>query len=469
MESVTTESESTYRAVGEFYFDLNGDTELFAMESEDPVEKQLSWREKEPGPFSNWRIVIVTKSHKPRTYYVHKNVLSTGSRSSNYFARLFSQAKALPQKDRSNNNIVSNSSSTKIELEDRDAKNFPILLDFIYIDATMPTIKSSNTADTAAATEASSVQSSTSCQLTANSSLEEDRILNLGPKIDTMNSTSLRHLSRLLGCDNLTISINHFIQRDLSFRTGPVYYKHAHEYKDERLAEAAKRLCSENFEQISVKNLMRLPIHLMKELVTAAARHTSTNKSTALSEVVYIYLERHPEYLNPESLLDLTDSVPAIGPEPAIGFTALVKDLDQKACLPHWARLVNLCKKCAEAVVGRFGWTDFSIAAALDDYLDPQNRRSHIDSLLFATSFAAALQRAQNDRTDLLAREEKVEKTVHQLKKTILKKEHQIRAQQKALEDARRQIESQKRGKKMSDLPSTPSTSQKQGKYETNH
>jgi BTB/POZ domain len=418
--------------VGESYFNVGGDGELYAWESEDQEEKTpLSWRDDPDKTFSDWRLIVVTKSHKPKTYHVHKNVLSTGPRSSKYFARLFSDSKGSSSSNLKLNSVVSNGTSTKIELDDRDAKHFPIMLDFIYADAVVPTLSCNGTA----ATESSSVLSSSSFQLRSNSSLEEDAILNLGDGIDTMNSTSLRHLSRLLGCDNLTLSINKFIQRDLSFKTGPIYYKNAHEYKDERLAEAAKRLCRDNFEKMSVKSLVRLPIHLMKELLDSLGSFETMSESTSLaaSEVVYLYLERNPDLLNPENLLDLTSNLPSIGPEPAIGFTALIRDLDlePEEALEHWPRLVILCKRCAEAVVCKFGWTDFSVESALNDYLE--TRRSHADNLLFATSFAAALQKAQLDHSDMVKRQEKFEKMANDMQKALSKKDEQ-------LVEARRQI-----------------------------
>lgn len=420
--------------VGESYFNLNGDGELYAWESEDQEEKApLSWRDDPEKTCSDWRLIIVTKSHKPRNYNVHKSVLSSGPRSSKYFSRLFADAKG---KGKGNsfismrgNSIVSNSTSTKIELEDRDAKNFPTMLDFIYADAVVPSLSSTGTA----ATESSSLVSSTSFQSRSDYSLEEEAVLSLGDGINTNNSTSLRHLSRLLGCDNLTLSINKFIQTDLSFKTGPIYYKNAHEYKDERLAEAAKRLCSDNFEQMSVKSLIRLPLHLMQELVDSLGPYEKMSEgiSLALSEVVYLYLESHKSLQTPEVLLDLTDKIPKIGPEPAIGFTALVRDLESKAAVEHWPRLVNLCKRCADAVVCKFGWTDFSVESALDDYLE--TRKTPTDSLLFATSFAAALRKAQVDHSSVAKRQEKAEKVVGDLKRLLVSKDEQ-------LADARKQI-----------------------------
>lgn len=426
--------------VGESYFHVDVDRELYALDSEDQQGMiPLSWRGHPEKTFSDWRIIVVTKSHKPKTFYVHRAVLSNGTRASKYFSKLFSSSKATTKNLRSKS-IVSNGTSTKIELEERDAKNFPDMLDFIYADASLPSMSSDGTASA----ELSNIATSPSFQMRSNSSLEGDHSISLGEGINTNNAVSLRHLSRLLDCEAITLAINKFIQRDLSFKTGPIYFKHADEYKDERLAEATKRLCTDNFDKISMKSLMRLPIHLMKELVDTVGCDTAAKKGTSLvlSEIVYLYIERHPEHLNPTNLLDLTEKIPKIGPEPAIGFTALARDLDPEATAVHWERLVDLCKRCSDAVVLGFGWTDFSVESALSEYLRSvsQSRRSQTDSLLFATSFAAALQQAQCDHAEAGRKQEKLETMVHELQKAISQRDKQLAAQKLLAEELKRQI-----------------------------
>ena len=448
--------ESTGYAVGESYFNLDGDTELYTIESEESDEGLLlSWRGDPEVTMSDWRIIIVTKTHKPRTYYVHKRILSSGPRSSKYFTMLFGNSKTTPSKHLKRKDIVSNNSSTKIELEERDGKNIPDLLDYIYAGASMSSLSCGGTVATAASSTMSpmpSVQMQMQ-SIRSNSSVEDDTSICLGENIDTNNAVSLRHLSRLFGCEALTLAINKFIQRDLSFKTGPIYYKHAHEYKDDRLADAARRLCSEHFEEISVKSILRLPLNLLKELVDSlkCSERKGANTSLVLSEVVYLYLEHHPQHISAANLLDLTDplTMPKIGPEPAIGFTALVKDLGSKDTMVHWIRLADLCKRCADAVVGEFGWREFSVQSALEEYLDAasQNRRSQTDSLLFATSFASALQQAQSDHAKVLKRQEGLEKMVAEMKKSVAqlergnqRKDQHLEAQKQSLGETKRQV-----------------------------
>lgn len=444
---------STFESVGQTYFHLEGDTELYSVESgESDSGVGLSWRGDPEVTLSDWRIIIVTKNHKPRTYHVHKRILSTGPRSSKYFTMLFGHSKTTPSKYLKRKDIVSNNSSTKVELEERDAKNIPDLLDYVYAGASMSSLSSSGTVVTAAS---STMSPSPSLQMQVQSMQSEDDNMSicLGENINTNNAVSLRHLSRLFGCEALTLAINKFIQRDLSFKTGPIYYKQSYEYNDERLSEAAKRLCSEHFEEISVKALLRLPLKLLKELINSlkCSEKKGSSTSLVLSEVVYLYLEHHPQHISAANLLDLTDSLtmPKIGPEPAIGFTALVKDLSSEDTMIHWIRLADLCKRCADAVVGEFGWREFSVQSALEEYLDAasQNRRSQTDSLLFATSFASALQQAQSDHAKALKRQEGLEKLVIDMKKSIAqcernmeRKDQHLEAQKQSLGETKRQV-----------------------------
>jgi hypothetical protein len=233
--------------VGETYFNLEGDRELYLSGSESfDDEIPLTWRGDPELTLSDWKIVIATKTHKPQIYHVHKNILSGASGGryySKYFSKLFAQSKNVPQKS-AKHHIMSNHDCTRIELEARDAKNIPILLDFIYAGARTSSLSCNGTI----ATALSSAPSTTSFTSRSNSTENDDDSVSLADHISTSSAVSLRHLSRLFGCETLTLKINKFIQRDLSFRTGPSYFKQAYDYKDDRLLEAAKRLCSENFE-----------------------------------------------------------------------------------------------------------------------------------------------------------------------------------------------------------------------------
>jgi hypothetical protein len=164
-------------------------------------------------------------------------------------------------------------------------------------------------------------------------------------------------------------------------------------------------------------------------------------------------LEKNPGALDSSLLLELTDPLlmPCIASEAAIGFTALIKELKIEDSRNHWVGITSLSRRCAKAVVEEYGWNDFSVNAAVDEYLGnirPEMKEfTEIDSLLFATSFAAALERAQDDYEDIMVGQEHLENLVETLGKsvTVLEqhndmKEKYMRKQQAAIEDAERQI-----------------------------
>ena len=357
--------------LGESYFSAEGDDDVSKVER----KEVLSWRGDPLHTFSDWTIIVATSEFDSRTYHVHKSILSVGPRSSRYFSRLFMEGC---------NRYNQSQSSTRIELDEQDADSFPLFLDFMY--------DTSPDADD-----------------------DESLTLNVNEDFTTLNAVSLRHLARVFDCEGLMLAVNKFIQKDLSLKTGPVYLIQAHLYQDDRLIESAKRLCIENFSHLDTRSITRLPLELFRSIMTAvierskSAHDTSVEEEEALSyhlsEVVCQYFEKHPERMSVQLLLELTNEnvMPKIASEPAIGFTALARELNPKEIKPdsdEWRGLVALCQRCAQAVVGEYGWKDFNIASALEEYLYgpcANDGSSKLESLLFATSFAAALERAQND------------------------------------------------------------------------
>jgi len=380
--------------LGESYFSAEGDDDVSKVER----EEVLSWRGNPLQTFSDWTIVVATSEFDSRTYNVHKSILSVGPRSSRYFSRLFMEG---------SNRYNQSQSSTRIELDEQDADSFPLFLDFLYD----------------ASPDADDDES-----LTLNNVVNED--------FTTTNAVSLRHLARVFDCEGLMLAVNKFIQKDLSLKTGPVYLIQAHLYQDDRLIESAKRLCIENFSRLDTRSITRLPLELFRSVMTAVierskiAHDISVEEENALSfhlsEVVCQYFEKHPDRMTVQLLLELTNEnvMPKIASEPAIGFTALARELDPREIVPdsdEWRGLVALCQRCAQAVVGEYGWKDFNISSALEEYLygpcanDASSTK--LDSLLFATSFAAALERAQNDYQSVDCGSSKSKKQIEKLQR----------------------------------------------------
>jgi hypothetical protein len=458
---------SAQTVIGQVYFDVDGDDELRlgGINNSDSLRLCMTWRGDPDETGSDCTIVIITNELQAVTYHVHKSVICFGSKQSKYFSSHFlrscestSGSKKIPL--------------VKVELDERDAKNFPILLDFIY----KPCIqgqKIASISDIASAklisigTMDTVMSSFSSPSIQPSSSVGNDIECDLADFEDicTENAVSLRFLARKFENEALTRVVNKFIQRDLNFSTGPMYLYLAWEYKDDRLMESAQRLCAENISQVDMKALICLPTALFRIVVKSLESFEDENKelSLLLSDVVCRYLEKNPTSSTAELLLELTDPLrmPYISSEAAIGFTAIVKDLEPNNASVHWDGLVRLCRRCARAVVKEYGWSDFSINAAVNEFLISHNISNsdgsisaakpqatvRVDSLLFATSFAAALEQAQDDYEDVITAQNQFKnmiKSLHEsvsvLEKGLQRKDDLLVKQQNELRNARSEI-----------------------------
>jgi len=484
----------------------------------------LTWRGDPGETHSDYSITVVTSELRTVTYHVHKSVMCFGLRQSRYFARVMlnntssnsrgGSASKRKQQQHGSPMLTTTNSGTpcvKIELDQRDADNFPLLLDYMYEPSTNLSKSHDETLLTAASTFASSSAASSTLFAVPTSDSDDqhqqrgtgDGVMSI-PGFDsildephqsssmfqvmtTSNAVSLRYLAKRFEVNSFLVVVNRFIQRDLNFKTGPAYLSTAWEYKDERLVSSAQRLCAENFEQLDSHELTKLPLKLFQVVVKSLESFDQDNKqlSIFLSDAVCEYIESNPDTLSAEVLLQLTDPIvmPYIGADSAIGFTALVKELDSHDATNHWDGLVKLCRRCAKSVVQEYGWNDFCVNAAVDEYLGHisgthtngsstsitttnsrkqgdlkqsqqqsqsnlnKQRVSRIDSLLFATSFASALEQAQDDYEEISVEQERLEKTVEALFSTISlmdtineKKDEHMTRQQQVIDEAKKQI-----------------------------
>lgn len=401
----------------------------------------LTWKGDPSRTKADWKIIITTNQARVATYNVHRRVVCFGPRQSKFLSRVATSS--VP----SNSKPQSAQPPAVVELAARDASNFPMLLDFIY-SLNTPTTHSDDTVATAA--------SSLSCPSLLSVPTDDENSVSGLEVVTTNNAVSLRYLAKRFEIESIMMVVNRFIQRDLNFETGPLYLSYASEYRDTRLQESAKRLCVENIEQINTIALLQLPVHLFRSVICSleCLDEENEDRSTLVSELVCQYFERHPDNLNTELLLSLTDSLimPIISPEAAIGFTALIKELDVECAKNQWSSLVSLSRRCAHSVVQKYGWNDFSVNAAVDEYLgnirSTKYGCSQLDSLLFSTSFAAALDQAQEDYEEILEEQETIQSIVGSLsgmvsflEKSNNHKEKILRQQKQALDDALQQIE----------------------------
>jgi hypothetical protein len=439
------------------YFEVEGDKELVRSLSEECDYTSLSWRGDPVETGSDLTIVVVTDQLQTLTYHVHQSVVVHGPRKSKKLSRIHREICKAEKRKRSRMDSPIRSDyidaksypSTKVELDHRDVDHFPILLDFMY--ASGPSYK------------AVSGETST----TVSTSLSYDSILSVPTRdtdiscsgfdtlLTTQNAVSLRHIARLLEVDSMMIAVNKFIQKDLSFSTGPAYLAKAHEYKDERLVFSAQRLCAENIQRIEKKALLRLPYNLFRDIIKSLESFKDDDKplSYFLSDLVCRYLQKHSKIRSAEVLLELTDPLimPHIESAAAIIYTSLIKNVDHTESKKHWTGLAKLSRRCAKSVLEEYGWSDFSVNAALDDYLGKmrgsESRDSCVDSLLFATSFAAALQQAQDDYEEVHVEQERtlglvelLQQSMSVMERVLQKREDHAEKQQQAIINANETI-----------------------------
>lgn len=430
------------------YFDPEGDNEIGASGSADESHIPVTWRGDPCDTFADWAIVVVTNELQTVTYNVHKSVVCFGSRYSRYFSKIMTQGGSSGNLKKSNRK-GGVTPFTKVELDQKDADNFPIVLDYMYAACSYMT--STGTIATAASTL-------TSPTLTSVGTDEECTNPSSIDGIRTENAVSLRYLAKQFEIETMILAVNKFIQKDLDFKTGPTYLCAAAEYKDTRLMESAQRLCAENIEEISSKALMKLPLNLFRTVIKSLESFDEDNRNLSyfLSELVCRYLEKHRDDLNAGILLEFTDSIlmPYIASEAAIGFTALIKELHCDDAKSNWDDLVTLGRRCAEAVVREYGWNDFCVDAAVKEYLGNMRNtpnvpglKTQIDSLLFSTSFAAALDQAQDDFEELHMEQERLQGMVSVLHETVVllekaneRKDQYLEQQNRSLEAARNEI-----------------------------
>ena len=423
--------------LGDAYFTVEEHQDLEPTRS-DNSGQPLTWRGDPSETHSDWTIVVLTNELQTISYHVHKSVVCFGSRSSKYFARLLSNNEAKKM--------------TKVELDAVDAVNFPILLDYIYAPCSYTSGTGIGTLPTAMSTLTSPTL------LSMSRSMEDDgSFLALGEDVHSNNAVSIRYLARKFEIDSLTLAANRFIQKDLTLETAPRYLIMGRLYDDERLLQSATRLCVENFLSLDKKALTKLPFDVFRNLVMAiqgGQEEEGVERSCFLSEVVCRYLEIHTSYVTVDLLLELTEPslMPFIAADAAIGFTALIKALPPEDVIKNWHELALFSRRCARSVVRDYGWNEFSVSGAVDEYLSQsanlQQTLSHTETLLFATSLAAALDQAQQDYHGVVSEQENLQQMLGNLNNTLdlmekmnERKDKYLSYQSKALEEARQRID----------------------------
>eukprot|EP00934_Nitzschia_sp_Nitz4_P007997 Nitzschia sp. Nitz4//scaffold124_size66437//50334//51704//NITZ4_006118-RA/size66437-processed-gene-0.91-mRNA-1//1//CDS//3329534573//7987//frame0 len=156
----------------------------FLLKPKTNSKNSLSWRSDPTTSFSDWKIEVVSvvdgTPEAAQVYHCHSNVLAWGPRKSSVFEKLFEERLNKRQQ----------TSKTQIQLSQNLADAFPMLLDFMYCERSMP--------------------------------LSADLICNLYVLADRFDVDMLKH------------ALQTFVERSLSFDQSVEFLSHArnHEHKE---------------------------------------------------------------------------------------------------------------------------------------------------------------------------------------------------------------------------------------------
>jgi len=242
---------------------------------------------------------VIEIQSQTNTYHVHRYFLGFGSRRSEYFAKLFRDARG----------SVSTAKKTKFELEPLAASAFPDLLDFLY-DPAMPLV------------------------------------------IETETATALHHLGAKLDMAHLKHYAREFCQKDLSLETLETYYQHAKGFGDQTILGLVVQFIGTNIGAISSdSNFVRS--HTDAALWKAALEHVTfhpVNMSTDLhlSKLVTEFGVANRDSLTAATFEELTTRIRRVDPTVAFALCDLDDHLSPTA--KGDTALSSLQQRCASAL-----------------------------------------------------------------------------------------------------------------------
>ncbi|CAB9509317.1 nervous system development [Seminavis robusta] len=162
------------------------------------TQVRFQWRGDPSVTLSDWTIEIVaSETGQLDTYNIHKLVLSSGPRKSDYFLNLFCRGSVFRE---------SESKTSRIELPELATKAFPQLLDFVY----------------------------------------EIGDHNGALKIDTETAAALHFLGHYFQMRQLRWEAKTFWKKNLKLENATTYYEHAKLFFDDKISEAVADLFARN-------------------------------------------------------------------------------------------------------------------------------------------------------------------------------------------------------------------------------
>mmetsp|Transcript_24258 Transcript_24258/g.54218 ORF Transcript_24258/g.54218 Transcript_24258/m.54218 type:complete len:519 (+) Transcript_24258:699-2255(+) len=387
-ESILNSMHKRETGGSEHYFD-DEDWDAASEEESEP----LTWSLGEPSAFCDWSIEVTTqianskgkrkvkregsniKTSQPsvQVYHVHKAILSSGRRRSEYFTTLFKQSHLY-------NEFESNTS--KIQLEESAAVAFPDILDYLYKDKNV--------------------------RLTAS------------------NATAVRHLAHYFGIRSLWKCASSYIKGDFSIETAPVYLSEAMLYHDTKLEQASLDILAEKIEEVSRRILINLPPQSFERIVTSPKLRCRSKK---LSDVVLKYCQTQRSNVNLDLLMRCTrqDVMPSVSRKSALPLLKVAVAEEEKTGVNLKNTNNVLRSRCVDACVEEWKETLAKPLLALE------SRDKNISRILAANSvehrdlpltiqvellekaLCAAKIELDDVKAELLYREEQVEKLTSKL------------------------------------------------------
>jgi hypothetical protein len=262
------------------YYGLRRDIMDPSEEGEEGVEDEdepLSWRLDPSLSLSDWTVVIRSQDRQTDDeYHVHRNILAVGPSKSDYFGSLFRNSDRLAE---------SESKTSYITLEDRAAKAFPSLLDFMYC----PNNQLMVTTDTAIA---------------------------------------LRYLAQYFGVRLLFKKVMEFLREDMNLTNIHTYISDSMLFQDEKVTSFAAEKCVAEIQEISTSSplLDMMDPHFFLGIVSSPEIDTC---GCHLSALVAAYCTKHKDELDEITFRRMTDKsrIPLIDRDAALVLLELESDI----------------------------------------------------------------------------------------------------------------------------------------------
>lgn len=229
---------------------------------EDPQE-QLQWRGDPVETHSDWTLEVVSGQGNVDTYHVHKFAVAFGSRRSEYMETIF------------NADWVDGNATTRLELNEKAAKVFPQLLDYLY---------------------------------------KPEKLV-----ITTQTAPALHYLGHYLGIRRLRWEARQFWKDDLSMKNVGTYYEHAHVFDDEKVLKTVKDLLVKEIMNVKINSKIVRVSHCelwssVLELVLAGGGKMLDTKIKYMSEIIAEFATKNIGNIDAKGFDTLTsaDKLPVI-------------------------------------------------------------------------------------------------------------------------------------------------------------